>query len=181
VTPEAKRGYNRAYGVAHREEIHRVAAAGRRRDRVKSAARMALWRAAHKVEKAAYAVAWRAANPEKAREADARNSARRRGASVCDHLACLILGPTQLAWQTSEHCCYLCGTPLQQGAKPGEPGHVHLDHVIPVARGGLHCAANLRPACASCNQRKYVKPLSTLTPVLAGLTMTAMQQTDRGS
>lgn len=28
------------------------------------------------------------------------------------------------------------------------------DHVKPVARGGAHVLANLRPACNSCNQTK---------------------------
>jgi len=30
----------------------------------------------------------------------------------------------------------------------------HVDHVKPLARGGPHCLANLRPACAPCNQSK---------------------------
>lgn len=30
----------------------------------------------------------------------------------------------------------------------------HVEHAIPLARGGLHCLANLRPSCATCNLRK---------------------------
>jgi 5-methylcytosine-specific restriction endonuclease McrA len=33
----------------------------------------------------------------------------------------------------------------------------HLDHVKPIAKGGPHCLANLRPACAPCNRRKHSK------------------------
>lgn len=33
----------------------------------------------------------------------------------------------------------------------------HIDHVKPIARGGPHCLANLRPACARCNLRKNDK------------------------
>lgn len=33
----------------------------------------------------------------------------------------------------------------------------HLDHVKPISRGGPHCLANLRPACAGCNHRKSSK------------------------
>jgi 5-methylcytosine-specific restriction endonuclease McrA len=30
----------------------------------------------------------------------------------------------------------------------------HWDHVKPLVKGGLHCLANLRPACGTCNRRK---------------------------
>lgn len=30
----------------------------------------------------------------------------------------------------------------------------HIDHVIPMIKGGYHCLANLRPACKLCNLRK---------------------------
>lgn len=44
--------------------------------------------------------------------------------------------------------CAYCGGPYE-----------HLDHVIPLARGGKHCPANLRPACARCNLSKKDKSL----------------------
>lgn len=39
--------------------------------------------------------------------------------------------------------CWMCGGVFQ-----------HVDHVKPIAAGGPHLLANLRPACAPCNQRK---------------------------
>lgn len=39
--------------------------------------------------------------------------------------------------------CWMCGMPWE-----------HIDHVIPLSRGGTHWPANLRPACADCNLRK---------------------------
>lgn len=38
--------------------------------------------------------------------------------------------------------------------------HEHLDHVIPLSRGGTNWPANLRPACARCNISKKDKFLS---------------------
>ena len=35
----------------------------------------------------------------------------------------------------------------------------HVDHVIPLSKGGAHCLANLRPACAFCNMSKHNKDL----------------------
>lgn len=36
----------------------------------------------------------------------------------------------------------------------------HIDHVIPLVRGGTNWPANLRPACASCNTSKGSKSLT---------------------
>lgn len=33
----------------------------------------------------------------------------------------------------------------------------HLDHAIPISRGGTNWPANLRPACANCNLSKHAK------------------------
>ena len=32
-----------------------------------------------------------------------------------------------------------------------------IDHVKPLAKGGLHLASNLRPACSQCNTRKHAR------------------------
>jgi len=40
--------------------------------------------------------------------------------------------------------CWMCRTARWE----------HIDHVKPLARGGAHILANLRPACAACNHRK---------------------------
>lgn len=42
--------------------------------------------------------------------------------------------------------CYNCG-------KPSE----HIDHVIPIAKGGRHSIGNLAPMCGPCNQSKGSK------------------------
>lgn len=43
--------------------------------------------------------------------------------------------------------CHLCG-------KKCRPDEIHLDHLVPLSRGGDHSAANLRVACAACNLSK---------------------------
>lgn len=42
--------------------------------------------------------------------------------------------------------CYLCGDEWE-----------HMDHVKPLSAGGANIAANLRPACGSCNSSKHNK------------------------
>lgn len=43
--------------------------------------------------------------------------------------------------------CHLCG-------KRCRTEEIHLDHLVPLSRGGDHSAANLRVACAACNLSK---------------------------
>ena len=43
--------------------------------------------------------------------------------------------------------CVYCGGPFE-----------HVDHLVPLSRGGAHCLANLRPSCAACNASKGAKP-----------------------
>jgi 5-methylcytosine-specific restriction endonuclease McrA len=45
----------------------------------------------------------------------------------------------------SNNCLY-CG-------KPSE----HLDHIVPISRGGLHSVGNFAPSCANCNRSKSNK------------------------
>ena len=49
--------------------------------------------------------------------------------------------------KTYGNICYYCG-----GGK-----FEHIDHYIPLSKGGGHILANVRPACASCNLRKGSK------------------------
>jgi len=44
--------------------------------------------------------------------------------------------------------CHLCGTTHLAD------NEIHIDHVIPLARGGEHTERNLKVACAQCNLRK---------------------------
>ncbi|MFD2093408.1 HNH endonuclease [Blastococcus deserti] len=43
-------------------------------------------------------------------------------------------------------CCAYCG---KRTPRP------HMDHVVPLARGGRHAPANVVPACAACNVSKF--------------------------
>lgn len=45
--------------------------------------------------------------------------------------------------------CPLCKTRL-----PEDAADIHVDHVVPVARGGTSDLENLQAVCAACNMRK---------------------------
>ena len=141
---EEKRVRDAAYHATHREMRRARDAANPERKR----AYKATWYAKNRERAGADFAAWYALNADSQRAKARDAGARRRGAHACDHQWCLALGPAFLAWQISEHRCYLCGTPVWPGV------NLHMDHVQPIAHGGTHCADNLRPSCANCNLRK---------------------------
>lgn len=88
---------------------------------------------------------WRLAHPDKVMARNRRRVASERNALI-QHVTAHML--RQRASVFGNSCAY-CDGP-----------HEHWDHVIPISRGGKHCLANLRPACAHCNLTKHNKTLS---------------------
>lgn len=46
--------------------------------------------------------------------------------------------------------CYLCGDLIKKG-------HRHVDHIVPISKGGAHRPSNLAVACDECNLSKHNK------------------------
>ena len=69
-----------------------------------------------------------------------------------------VTGPSlvQLA-ALSEGLCDYCGA-------AGE----HFDHIIALAKGGVHCVSNLRLACARCNLNKHTKSVTEFVAYMEG-------------
>ena len=42
-------------------------------------------------------------------------------------------------------------------AKCGSSENIHMDHVVPLSRGGAHSIDNVQPLCQTCNLRKHTK------------------------
>lgn len=102
----------------------------------------------------------RARNPEPHREAVRKSSRRRRaikrGVESSPYLESEVLD----LYGTD---CHLCQLPIDLTAprhaskgKNWEFG-LHVDHLIPLSKGGVDSLDNVRPAHAVCNQRKYNK------------------------
>ena len=151
--PEKERAQRAAHYAAHRDEIKASQAAWRATHPEIHRARATAWYDAHPEEARATRAAYHVTHRIEARERGRKSKALRRGAPLCDHASCLAIGPATLALRTAHSACYLCGTAVDEGVD------LAMDHVLPIKRGGLHCAENLRPACISCNSRK-----GSLTP-----------------
>lgn len=96
------------------------------------------WYANNKERRAAVGRAWLDANPEKAREIQRRNRARRRGA-----VNEFVPGEWEEMVAYADNKCLCCG------ASP-----VTQDHVVPLSKGGAHSPFNTQPLCGTCNDKK---------------------------
>jgi len=52
-------------------------------------------------------------------------------------------------WLEFDHCCAYCGI----------DGDMHIEHVIPISKGGEHHLGNIVPACQRCNYSKNSAPV----------------------
>jgi len=94
---------------------------------------------------------WRAAHPERLRAHNRISRQRRRaraktaeGRYTSDDLAAL--------YQAQAGLCAYCGLSL--------PATYHVDHKMPLVRGGTHWPDNLCLACERCNKRKGASVIS---------------------
>ena len=100
------------------------------------------WRLANPDKKRALTERYRVNNPDKMRQKEAIRRAKKRGTNG------FLVTPKdiqRLELRYSGRCAY-CETPLKRG--------YHLDHVVPLVRGGSHSIGNLVPACQPCNSSK---------------------------
>jgi 5-methylcytosine-specific restriction endonuclease McrA len=84
---------------------------------------------------------YRAANPHKAREWAQNRRNRKVGK--------LPYGTVPRIGDAQKWRCAICGTGIRDG--------YHVDHIMPIARGGKHEPRNIQLLCESCNVRKNAK------------------------
>ncbi len=147
---------DRLYYIRHRDE--RVAYV--RQWRVEHPTYVSDYHKANRAKNTASHREWCHNHPEAIREHLARyqlSHPEQIGLQRARRLARLVpqrLGEVRLfyKWARQEKVitCYLCGKPTRKGER-------HVDHVMPLARGGLHAPENLTVLCAPCNLRKSVK------------------------
>lgn len=161
--PDEIKAYRKAYYLAHREEAIQVAAEWEKANPTRVRARRARWYRDHRERALATRTAWarrnrkqvseahaayRAANPEKVKAAKSLRRARELGAATGDRKAYTAF----VKWSRSAPSvpCYWC-------KRKTKPGHRHLDHIIPLSKGGADAVGNLGVACPNCNARKSAK------------------------
>jgi 5-methylcytosine-specific restriction endonuclease McrA len=136
---KAKDGWRASYAAGrirrligeanHQWKGGKQAALARRRDSGKGAASLR---------------AYRAKNPDKVRE-----FAMRRKVAKSESGKSLPRGTIARIGAMQRWLCAICKTSVKRG--------YHLDHVMPLARGGEHAPRNLQLLCQTCNVRKSAK------------------------
>lgn len=130
---ECKRERDRAYAAANRE-------AHRERARRSQANRRAKVTAYHRE--------WRKNNRGKWLAIVSRRRARKASADVGDTDGCKRF--FEYAATAANVRCYWCKKRVPKDRR-------HVDHIVPIAGGGMETESNLCVACAGCNLRKHAK------------------------
>lgn len=132
-TPEGK-AYKAAWYKANRERI-----------RAKAKSDPGKYRESN----IASAKAWKDANPEKAREYGRMNRRTRRTRATDAGGRHTVSDLAEILTSQGSRCAY-CRADLRKIKK-------HVDHIVPLARGGSNWRTNLQFLCAPCNQTKNSK------------------------
>lgn len=137
-----KRASDKQYDIAHKEERKVYAHQYNVEHHEQNRRRVARWRNDNRQYVNRRDRARRRANPETARARGVNYRAKRLGATG-------KINGEQLKWllETQSGLCFYCGDTLNAG--------YHVDHYVPLSKGGTNEIENIRLACYRCSQRKH--------------------------
>jgi 5-methylcytosine-specific restriction endonuclease McrA len=133
---------SRLYREANKDKLREQSRQWRLNNKAKIAEANRAYRQANPERKKANDDAWWRNNPEKVKARNAARRARKKAASI-------YLVTDKDIRQIMSKPCFYCGADSN-----------HLDHVVPLYRGGTHSIGNLVAACQNCNLSKGKKLLS---------------------
>jgi len=134
----------RQYHIEHRDELLEKNRQWRAEHPERHRENARQWAKENRARCAANNRAWRARNPQLARAHSKAQHARSR-----DRSGVLSSGDVAAQLERQHGRCFWCGE------KVGET--YHIDHVIPLAKGGKNLPDNVVIACAACNLSKGAK------------------------
>lgn len=133
---EGRRAYSRVYSAANREKYRQASALWREQNRERHRQLSLEW---WRKNRYSTPMSWRAQNLDKHAARERRRMGRLRAQTPVPIEHALVVAKMAY-WGNS---CWICAGPFEA-----------VDHVKPLARGGLNVIANLRPICVPCNSRK---------------------------
>lgn len=83
---------------------------------------------------------WKAANPNKVRDTNAARRARKSSVTVEQVRISILI-------ERDGNICGICGLEITEGS-------IHVDHIIPLSKGGEHSYGNTQITHARCNLKK---------------------------
>lgn len=156
--PERNRQMKASHRATHKERLNAEARAFNAANPGNKKAASAAWYAANKERHLAVSAAWVAANPEKVRAIkSAWKKANPEAVRIDDHNrrarkkagGKLSKGLTEKLFVLQKGKCACCRKPLGDD--------YHLDHIMPLSRGGSNTDDNMQLLRAGCNLKKSAK------------------------
>ena len=152
---QRRKGYHARYRATHKAQKKAWTLANADRQRTNIVAWKQINKTKHSAQRRRYSIenkevsrAYRLAHPELTREINRRCRARRRGLPILNPK---LIVAWERRWRALETArCYWC---LNQFL----PTACHVDHIVPVAKGGQHAIENLCVSCSECNWHKHDK------------------------
>lgn len=138
--PDKVLAWNQGHYEANREERKAKALEYHRANRDREVARMRKAYEENREERIAKQVEWNREHPDVYRDVQAKRRARKRALPAEDVKRSLV-------FERDEGTCGICGEAV-------DPADWHLDHVVPLAKGGHHTYENVQVAHPGCNQSK---------------------------
>lgn len=142
--PEKHRISNKKWKSANKDKSNAAAAAWRVANPKKINDTQKKWRAANPEKLRAQSLAWYQANKDKCRE-----KYNNRRASKLKNGGILSRGLADKLLKLQKEKCACCKKSISSG--------FHIDHIIPLARGGMNIDLNSQLLCAYCNLSKGSK------------------------
>lgn len=142
---EKQKAYQAAYRAEHRDEARETSRLWREQNRERGYAKIKEWRLANPDK----IVAYRRANRELAAvySRNRRSRIKGNGGTHTEEDVLAIL-------EKQKFKCAECGKSVKKRTSR------HVDHIVPLARGGSNGPTNLQILCSTCNQEKWcIDPL----------------------
>lgn len=138
------------YAVANKQKIREQQLRWARspKGRAKSRECLKRWKQSHPDRMKQHSLAYARRNPEKLAAQCNKRRAMKLGAAVGDRSAYVAF--VKRVKSPHPMSCYWCNKPVPQRRR-------HIDHIIPLARGGADDVHNLCCSCATCNRKKNAK------------------------
>ena len=149
--PERVRERKRRWVRTNREKVAAQRKAWRQKNREsyeRELARAREWRSSNADRMKEYLTRWLVEHPEAMSEHSAKRRAAKYGVGyqrVDFRLIC----------KRDNWTCQLCGEPVDRTLKYPDPLSKSRDHIVPLARGGIHAPHNVQLAHLRCNVKKH--------------------------
>lgn len=164
--PEENKKYLQKWRVSHVEEIRKYLHEYKKRPEVK-------------IKRLAYMREWRKRHPEKVRSRARKYYSKKKTPKKNQHpltgscnriksanhrgqkMKAGVLSPVciDLLWKAQSGLCRLCSADMVVV-------NYHLDHIVPLSKGGRNTDINMQLLCPSCNRSKNATIMPEIEPVL---------------